>query len=112
MRVFDGDGRYKRGDEMRSMNAANAEDRDYEQRLLKVGATAGWLQYFAERARVFAPTATRDACVLMSCGAQVARLVEQAEAKKQQLEQVQLLLAARAWHRCPDAHASSPSLSP
>ncbi len=69
MRVFDGGGRYKRGDEMRSMNAANAEDKDYEQRLLKVGATAGRLQYTAQRALVFAPTATRGACVLMSCGA-------------------------------------------
>lgn len=92
-----GDDRYKRGDEMRSTNAANAEDRDYQQRLLKVGATARRVQFYsAERALVFAPTATRDACVLMSCGAQVARLVEQAEAKKRQLEQVQPMLAARA----------------
>jgi hypothetical protein len=78
------------------MNAANAEDKDYEQRLLKVGATAARLHCTAQRALVFAPTATRGVCLLMSCGAQVARLVEQAEAKKQQLEQVQPLLGARA----------------
>ena len=33
--------RYKRGDEMRSMNAADAEDKDYELRLLKVGKGHG-----------------------------------------------------------------------
>ena len=45
--------RYKRGDEMRSTNAANAEDRDYEQRLLKVGATAGRVQFYSAEARLF-----------------------------------------------------------
>jgi hypothetical protein len=33
--------RYKKGDEMRSANAADAEDRDYEQRLLKVATGGG-----------------------------------------------------------------------
>ena len=32
----DSGGRYKQGDAMRSMQAADAEDKDYEQRLLKV----------------------------------------------------------------------------
>ena len=79
--------RYKKGDEMRSANAADAEDRDYEQRLLKVvtergedmkawGGEEGWI-------------AADDFDISLHC-AQVARLVEQAEEKKRLLEQVQM----------------------
>jgi hypothetical protein len=98
--VDDG-GRYKMGDEMRSLNAANAEDRDYEKRLLKVGTARKRAPYWAERLLLFALYATCSLVVTLRWRCLLSRPRRRSDS----------LSRCSFGQRCSDVHASLPSLT-